>query len=326
MQQCYVELRNSAARGTDSIAADVMRHLYARQHLGKAVIVTDRAAEYVGPARKQWLKLSRALQKERAATLNADKILKYTHTITRMQHMHFAAKSPLEQPDAEAYLVSPEDLAVLPVHCYSVYLLTPIDMARAAHIVQQLPPGALVVDYNKAAIWEDLLGLRPKKELEANVSTQWHRVTQYLQQHRIDIATLAPDNTLVFDAMDDALDVLLGHSEDFLQVAGGFQHALELARPYKASKEQRAAYDTLILLAHRVQTLSPGSFSRKFLESYNEDDTFFLYDPQRFWLDMPSEPLTQAFARHMAAGRPNLARALQATALREHAPQLAAAF
>jgi hypothetical protein len=318
MQQRYVELRKSAARGTDSVAADV------RQHLGKAVIVTDRPLDYIGPARKQWLKLSRALQKERSSTLNADKILKYTHTITRMQHMHFAAKPPLEQPDAEAYVISPEDLTVMPIHCYSVYLLTPIDMARAEHMVQQLPAGALVIDYNHAAIWEELLGLVPKKILEDAVTTEWQRVTAYLQRHRIDITTLSPDKTLAFDAMDDALDTLLGHSQDFLHIVGGFQRALELARPYKNSKDQRAAQDTLILLAHRVQTLSPSSFSRKFLESYNEDDTFFLYDPQRHHR-LATETIAEAYARHMAAGRVNLAQALQATSLPEHAPQLAAA-
>ncbi|HSX32113.1 MAG TPA: hypothetical protein VLF43_02535 [Candidatus Saccharimonadales bacterium] len=312
MQQCYVELRKSAARGTDSIAADIMRHLYTRQHLGKAIIISDRPLDYLGPVRKQWLKLSRSLQKERATTLNADKILKYTHTITRMQHMHIAAKPPLEQPDADVYLLSPEDTAVMPLHCYTVYLLTPLDMARANHIVQQLPPSALVVDYNKAAIWEELLGLLPKKTLEEAVGTEWRQVEHYLQRYHIDIDTLHPDAGLAYDAMDDALDTLLGHSQAFLQIVGNFQRALELARPFKASKEQRSTHDTLILLPHRVQALSPGSFSRKFLESFNEDDAFFLYDAKRHLSGIPTESLAQAFVRHNAAGRRNLARALQA--------------
>ncbi|HSX29161.1 MAG TPA: hypothetical protein VLE73_01220 [Candidatus Saccharimonadales bacterium] len=310
MTQCYVEIRSTTARGTDSVTADVMRHVYARQHLGKVVIISEEPPEYVAAARKQWLKLSRSLQKERAGTLNADKILKYTHTITRMQHMHFTTQSPLDEDDAEAYFLPAAGLAVMPLHCYTVYLLTPIDMALAEHMVQQLPPGALVVDYNKAAVWEEMLGLTPKRALESRVAQEWHSVVQFLNQHQIRIAELLPHTIRAFDAMDTALDELLAYSNDFLPRAGAFQRALELARPYKASKEQRAAYDTLILLAHRVQALSPGDFSRKFLESYDENDTFFLYDrgrPQK-----EAEPLAAAYARHMQAGRVHLARALLA--------------
>ena len=310
MAQCYVELRKSAARGTDSIAADIMRHLYTRHHLGKAVIISEDPLDYLGAARKQWLKLSRALQKERAGTLNADKILKYTHTITRMQHTHFAAKPPLDQPEADVYFVSPADLAVMPLHCYTVYLLTPIDMSRAEHMSEQLPPGALVIDYNRTAIWEEMLGLLPKKLLEDHVAAEWRTVETFLKKRDIDIATLAPDTARSFDAMDDALDELLGDSQSFLQTVGSFQHALELARPLKFTREQRSAYDTAILLAHRVQALSPAAFSRKFLESYNEDDTFFLYDPTR-QRSLTTETVAEAFARHIAAGRHNLAHALR---------------
>lgn len=316
MPQCYVELRKSAARGTDSLAADITRHLYARQHLGTAAIVSDQPLDYLGPARKQWLKLSRTLQKQRASTLNADKILKYTHTITRMQHMLFSAKPPLEQPDADAYFLSPADLAVMPMHCFTVYLLSPIDMARARHMIEQLPPDALVVDYNQAAVWEEMLGLIPKNMLERQLATEWQTVQRFLKRRSIDMALLASDDTHSFEAMDDALDELLGDSHKFLQIVGGFQRALELARPLKTSKEQRAMYDSLIILAHRVQTLSPGAFSRKFLESYNEDDTFFLYDIRRLLGGLSAEPLAETFARHMLAGRVNLARALQATARR----------
>src|SRR6476660_4446110 len=95
MTDWYLESRKALARGTDSLAADIMRHLHTRQHLGSAVIICEQPVGMLSAGRKQWLKLSRSLQKQRAGTLNADKILKYTHTITRMQHMGFSAKTPL---------------------------------------------------------------------------------------------------------------------------------------------------------------------------------------------------------------------------------------
>lgn len=311
---CFIELRKSSARGSESIVADIMRHLHTRQHLGKAVIVHHQAHTLVSPARKQWLKLARSLQKQRASTLNADKILKYTHGITRMQRMVFSSKTPLERPTADLYFLRPEELGMMPLECWSVYVLCPIGDRAARDMLQQLPERALLIDYLQAPEW-GTLGLLPKKRLEAQVAAEWRKVGRFLHKHHIDVGTLIVDGVHNVEAMDDALDTLLGgHSHAFLVVAGGFQRALELARPLRASKKQRILYDSLILLAHRVQALTPGAFATQFLEVYNEDDTFFLYDPARALANHPVETLDQSYARHKAAGRHNLALALFAAA------------
>ena len=107
MQKCYFELRTQAARGTDSMAADMMRHLHTRQYLGKTLVVSDDPFAILSIARKQWLRVSRAIQKQRASTLNADKILKHTHTITHMQHMRFTLKPPEEFPAGDVFFLHP---------------------------------------------------------------------------------------------------------------------------------------------------------------------------------------------------------------------------
>ena len=61
-----------------------------------------------------------------------------------------------------------------------------------------------------------------------------------------------------------------------------------------------------------MQALSPGIFTQHFLESYNEDDTFFLHDNKLHRYN--GESLAEAFARHIAAGRVRLANALHSTA------------
>lgn len=311
---CFIELRKATTRGTDSSVADVMRHLHTRQHLGKAVIITDQPAGIVGSARKQWLKLSRTLQRQRSSTINADKILKYTHGITRMQRMRFSGKTPLEEPEADVYFLHPNQLSIMPVHCWSMYLLCPLDPKTALNALYQLPQQALVVDYMQSPQWQEL-GLKPKKTLEAQVTGQWRQVTQFLKGHDIDVGTLIVDGIHDVEAMDDALDTLLGgHAHQFMQVASEFQRSLELARPLRLSKKQRSAYDSLILLAHRVQALTPGAFAHQFLEVYDEDDTFFFYDPARKHQTAATETLAQAFARHTALGHHNLAQSLRSLA------------
>jgi len=314
MSKCYIELRKTSARGTDSAIADVMRHLHTRQHLGKTVIICEQPAFALSNGRKQWLKLSRALQKQRSSTLNADKILKYTHTIARMQHMHFSVKSPLERPNADIYFLDPDLIKVVPIHCWSVYVLCPIAPKDARTIIMQLPLDALIVDYSQSTIWQDF-GLSPKKLLEARVATKWRQIQDFLHSYDIDITRLIVDDLYNIEAMDDALDTLLGGpSYRFLDIANDFQRALELARPLRLSKMTRSAYDTLVLLAHRIQALSPGAYSQHFLETYNENDTFFLYDAARTRQKMllGGETLSEAYMRHMRAGRQHLARSLQA--------------
>ena len=312
---CYIELRKTGARGTDSIIADTMRHLHTRQHLGKTVIVHTHPTAILSPARKQWLKLTRSLQRQRSSTLNADKILKYTHGITRMQRMRFSAKTPLHQPEGDVYFLAPDDLQTMPISCWTVYVLCELDAKVAENMVLQLPQGALVVDYSLAQTWETL-GLRSKRILEARVTKQWRRVNAFLQTHDIDVTNLATGDMHNIDAMDEALDSLLGgHTHTFLQEASDFQRALELARPLRLTKVQRSAFDALILLGHRVQALTPGAFVHQFLEVYGENDTFFLYDVTHTRKQiLGGQTLAEAFNRHRLARRHNLARAIQALA------------
>ena len=312
MAKCYMELRKHAARGTDSVVADIMRHLHARQHLGKAVVVCNTPIPFLSAARKQWLKLSRTIQKQRASTLNADKILKYTHMITHMQHMHFSAKTPVDNPGADVYFLTPAQVAIMPIHCWTVYVITPMAEATAQNMLRLLPSEALVVDYCQAGYWEHL-GLRPKAELERQSEHAWRRALKFLKDHHISIAAISREDMGDIDAMDDALDTLLGMGHRFLQVANDFQRALELARPLRLSKEIRTQYDAFILLAHRVQALSPGAFTQQFLEVYSEDDTFFLYDTARGLWVLDDAMLAEAYARHSQAGRHNLAAALRRT-------------
>jgi hypothetical protein len=165
--------------------------------------------------------------------------------------------------------------------------------------------------------WEEM-GLAPKANLESRVTNTWREAQDFLQNINVDTEKLIVDGIHDPEAMDDALDTILGgHGHAFLQVANAFQHALELARPLRLKKEVRSAYDSLILLAHRVQALRPEAYNHRFLEAYNEDDTFFLYDIGHARKNLVgTETLAEAHARHKAAGRHNLATSLQSLAER----------
>jgi len=305
----YIELRKTAAKGSESTAADVMRHLHTRQHLGKALIITAQPANMLAAGRKQWMKITRSLQKQRASTLNADKILKHTHTIAHMQHMRFTTQNALESPEADVYFMDPDNIQMIPVHCWGVYIMDGITAPSAESLLNQLPAECLIIDYTHHLKWIQDYGLRPKDALEAQVDTEWRQVVSFLHAYDINIVTLADEDTQTVDDMDVALDTLLNYSQRFVQIANEFQRTLELARPLRIPKKLREQYDAVMLLAHRVQALSPGAFTHHFLETYNEDDTFFLYDIGRELRGI--EPV-EIYSYHTNAGRPRLAEALQA--------------
>lgn len=310
MHKCYFELRKQSARGTDSIAASIMRHLHTRQHLGKAVIICEQPTPLLSASRKQWLKLSRNIQKQRASTLNADKILKHTHTITHMQHMRFSSKPPLEEPEADIFFLTRQACGIMPLQCFSVYIATTIDEQAASLFIGQIPAEALVVDYCQGLDWPKL-GLQPKHILEEQVTHEWNKIQEFMQSHNIDITQLLQGYMQNIEAMDNALDALLEVSNQFLRIANDFQRTLEMARPIKIERYNRQKFDSVLLLAYRVQALSPGVFTQHFLETYNEDDTFFLYDTTKQYIILGSEPLADAVARHTRAGRVHLAHALR---------------
>jgi hypothetical protein len=310
MAKCYYELRKQSARGSDSLVADMMRHFHAREYLGNILIVCEQPPVALSAARKQWLKLSRTIQKQRASTLNTDKILKYTHTIAHMQHLRFTTKTPLEDPEGVAYFLTEQRLETVPLRCFTVYISGMLSSRIAATILPQLPAEALIVDYTHRATWETL-GLQPKQVLEDRVTSEWSHMRQFLKTHEVDIDSLSSGTIQDIEAMDEALDTLLGISHQFLQAANSFQHVLETARPLRLNKEARLPYDALALLAHRVQALSSEAYTQRFLETYNEDDSFFLYDFLRGAVIESGEALSDAVLRHLKAGRTNLAQALR---------------
>jgi hypothetical protein len=317
MSKCYFELRGNSKQGNINLAADIMRHLHARQYLGKTIIVCEHPAIFLAATHKQWHKLSRTIQKRRGNSFDADRILKYTHAITHMQHMRFTIKSPLDDPEATVYFVRPDQLDAIPTRCFTVYLTATPQKDTAMWLIRQLPIEALLVDYNHTTSWKEFDAL-PKAMLENVLNDRWKDVESYMSKHHINAKELFDGSLQNIDAMDDALDTLLAHNHSFLQTADSFRRALELARPLRLSKGVREQYDMVTLLAHRVQALSSSSFTQRFLETYSEDDTFFLYDSGRKYLRrdaLVGEKLANVITRHMQAGRHHLAQALHQHAL-----------
>lgn len=277
MSRYYYEQRDQHFKGTAGLVSDITKHLYARKHLGKAMVICDNPMGLMCVARKQWLRLTRTAQNQRASTLNADRILRLTYAITHMQRITFVAKTPLQIPAAHIFFVTPDQLEFAPNSCYSVYATTKVQSSRLERLIKQMPDSALVIDYVHGVNQEEV-NLHPKQKLTDNTLREWDLVKNFLHESGIDISKITSKGVWQHELVDEAMDVLLNESHRFLQVAGNFQHARELAQPHEEAVDEQKQYEMVSLLAHRVQALSPGAFTLPIEDAFHEEETFFLHD------------------------------------------------
>jgi hypothetical protein len=214
MVKRYLETRGRVHLVRANIVADIMRHFHARQHLGRAVVICDDPEAWLAAAQKQWLKLSRVMQRRRGAAADAVEILKYTYTITQMQQLRLTTESPAEQPQAEMHFVRAAELQLVPGDVLSVYLADAVADKALARLTPELPAASLVVDYYSQLEAGDY-GLLPKLELERSVELHWQVVEGFLSKHGVKARLLVAAATRA-EAMDDALDALLADDEFFL--------------------------------------------------------------------------------------------------------------
>ncbi|HSE29837.1 MAG TPA: hypothetical protein VLA77_04610 [Candidatus Saccharimonadales bacterium] len=277
----YYELRHTPQYPATSIASDVARHLEVRQYLGTALIVCKSPTNTMSVVRKQWLNLMRNIHKQRASTLNAEEILRLTHAILHMQKMTFVAKPPQETTAASIYFITPGELNILPPDCYTIYLLDKVKPSSLKFALGGLSNNGLVVNYDVGMAMSDFQ-LKPKSKLESEVLREWSSVLQLLKRFKITPSQLVNSSPVFLAANDHALDTLLGSPQEFLHITSAFQHMAHLGQPFTTiSSTQQREFTAVARLAHRVQSLTPSTFSNYLIRNFgstSDYEVFFLHD------------------------------------------------
>lgn len=302
-QLAYLEIKRSP-KSHSALASHIAEHWQSRHLYGKALFICDSPAELTKLLRKRWTSVMQSIQQERTHTIDADKLLNITHTITRMQQMIIADTPPHSFPAAHFWLVQVTQLASieLPRSCHTIYIATSLPTHMKELLVSVLPAHSLIVDFGGNNHWN----ITPKAVLEEKVHNAWNELTTFLVQHNIDIQKLVEQQHTI-DAIDNALDTLLDTGNSFLRHARQFQEVLHLAQPLPLTFVQKQQFELATMLARRVAILTPGIVHHSLIQTNN--DTFSLYDAVVHKLS--HESLAEAVARHNAAGRTNLARALK---------------
>ncbi len=145
MAGCYVERRTISTNS--SISWDIAHHLYTRQLRGVAVVISDKADGLLAALTKQWYKILRQTERQRASTLNASRIMELTYEIASMQRLRFNVGLLDGLEDGGVFLVASDQVKNLPVSCHTLYITCELDEPAKTSLIQMMPPGSLVVTY-----------------------------------------------------------------------------------------------------------------------------------------------------------------------------------
>ncbi len=140
-----VEHRHSGV----ALSVDLASHISRRCFKGTVAIVASHPQALMSSVRKQWLRLIRLAQREKAGTLNRQHKDKLDETIRVMQTVSFTAKDPADEPLAYVSFATAEQfIAVAPI-CVTLYITAPVTKLDQHMLASWMRPGGVVVIYEE---------------------------------------------------------------------------------------------------------------------------------------------------------------------------------
>lgn len=130
-----------------ALSVDLARHIAQCCVNGKIAVVTNHPQALLSSVRKQWLKLIRRMQREKASTLNRQRKDVLDETIRHMQSIRFTAKDPANEPLAHISFATAEQFIASPPQCATLYITETIPKLSQHMLVSWMPRSGWVVIY-----------------------------------------------------------------------------------------------------------------------------------------------------------------------------------
>lgn len=136
-------------RTSVALSVDLAYHISHSRHQGTVAVVTSSPRALMSSVCKQWLRLIRLAQRERASTLNRQRKDSLDETIRDLQTISFTAKDPASDPSAYVSFATVERLITAPPMCATLYIVEPVTKPELYMLASWMRPGGLVVIYDK---------------------------------------------------------------------------------------------------------------------------------------------------------------------------------
>lgn len=144
MDDLYIELR-TLHRG--SISRDIAEHLFTRQFLGAAIVISDKPAALASSLGKQWWQLGLNVRRARSSTLQRERIREIDREIAHMDQVKIVAQSTQNLVlTADVLVVEPHNVHI-PPDCQTLYIACKISEETLQKVLHAMPSHAVVVRY-----------------------------------------------------------------------------------------------------------------------------------------------------------------------------------
>ena len=129
------------------LSRNLARHICSHGQNGKIAVVTDKPEVLLPAVRKQWLRLLRQVQNERAGALNPTRIDILTQQILWMQGLSFTYKLSDDLLEADVTFATADDFVRTPPICRCVYVTYSFEREKLHMLTAWMPQNSSVVIY-----------------------------------------------------------------------------------------------------------------------------------------------------------------------------------
>jgi hypothetical protein len=149
MSRVFIERRKLSTNV--AVTWDLALHMYARVNSGTIVVLSENPPVARAALRKQWLKVLRKLENERARTLNAARRETIALRIQRMENIAFSVDPYTAHQDVTVYFLAPKDFPLIFTAWHTTYmLLAKPDLHLIDAITTGMSAHGLLVEYGRS--------------------------------------------------------------------------------------------------------------------------------------------------------------------------------
>lgn len=141
----YIEHRELSE--LTSLSWDIAHHMYTRFLHGHIVIATHKPTSLLPSVSKQWRKVVRQVQRERASTMQTKRINELMREGAMMEHLRMTTKKPSQNTTHGVFFIAIEELLKNPPACQTLYIADTVNDADFAQLTTNMPYHSLIVRY-----------------------------------------------------------------------------------------------------------------------------------------------------------------------------------
>lgn len=140
---------NRARRSNVPFSKELAYEIQERCIYGNVAVVTDKPVALMSSVRKQWLRLIRLAERERASTLNHARKYELDQSIWRMRNASFTAQDPADDPVAYVSFATAERFRQFPPMCSTLYIVEPVEKLEKHMLTSWMTRNGRVIIYGR---------------------------------------------------------------------------------------------------------------------------------------------------------------------------------